>query len=101
YQRPGQSAKPEASQGAAGYRHGRRERQLLGSFGPVRISVPRARLVDAEGECPEIGGITPHPPMADPDWRPDQRGGRTPNQVRRCRPNNEPGAEDPRLVATI
>ena len=49
YQRPGQSAKPEASQGAAGYRHGRRERQVLGSFGPVRISVPRARLVDAEG----------------------------------------------------
>ena len=33
---------------AAGYRNGTRERQLLGSFGPVRISVPRARMADAE-----------------------------------------------------
>src|SRR3954463_9331736 len=32
-----------------GYRHGTRERQLLGSFGPVQISVPRARMADAEG----------------------------------------------------
>jgi putative transposase len=31
-----------------GYRNGARERQLLGSFGPVRISVPRARMA-AEG----------------------------------------------------
>src|SRR5271165_7695337 len=53
YQRPSQSAKPEASQVAAGYRHGRRERHLLGSFGPVRISVPRARLVDAAGASRE------------------------------------------------
>jgi putative transposase len=53
YQRPGQSAKPGTSRGAAGYRHGRRERQLLGSFGPVRISVPRARLLDAEGTSRE------------------------------------------------
>jgi transposase-like protein len=35
--------------GTAGYRHGQRERQLLGSFGPVRISVPRARLTGADG----------------------------------------------------
>jgi putative transposase len=27
-----------------GYRNGTRERQLTGSFGPVQISVPRARL---------------------------------------------------------
>ena len=27
-----------------GYRNGARERQLLGSFGPVQISVPRARM---------------------------------------------------------
>src|SRR6201995_1542255 len=27
-----------------GYRNGTRERQLLGSFGPVQISVPRARM---------------------------------------------------------
>jgi transposase-like protein len=32
-----------------GYRHGRRERQLRGSFGPVTISVPRARLTNADG----------------------------------------------------
>jgi putative transposase len=32
----------------AGYRNGTRERQLLGSFGPVEISVPRARMVNAE-----------------------------------------------------
>jgi putative transposase len=32
-----------------GYRNGTRERRLLGSFGPVAISVPRARLADADG----------------------------------------------------
>ena len=37
----------------AGSRHGRRERQLLGSFGPVTISVPRARLSKAEGTSRE------------------------------------------------
>ena len=36
--------------GTAGYRHGRRDRQLLGSFGPVTISVPRARLNKADEE---------------------------------------------------
>ena len=28
-----------------GHRHGHRARQLLGTFGPVSVSVPRARLV--------------------------------------------------------
>jgi len=32
----------------AGYRNGARKRQLLGSFGPVELSVPRARMT-AEG----------------------------------------------------
>src|ERR1700712_4941290 len=32
-----------------GYRNGTRERHLLGSFGPVEISVPRARMAQAEG----------------------------------------------------
>src|SRR3954454_18127314 len=36
-----------------GYRHGRRERQLLGSFGPVTIGVPRARLNQADGTSRE------------------------------------------------
>src|SRR6188474_1858007 len=59
YQRPGSpgltpaSAGPEAARTAAGYRHGRRERQLLGSFGPVTISVPRARLDNADGTTRE------------------------------------------------
>jgi hypothetical protein len=30
---------------AHGHRHGHRERQLIGTFGPVTVSVPRARLV--------------------------------------------------------
>ena len=39
-----------------GHRHGRRERQLLGSFGPVTVSVPRARLVEADGTTQEWRG---------------------------------------------
>jgi putative transposase len=46
YQRPGTAA---TSHHTAGYRHGRRERQLLGSFGPVTISVPRGRLDNPDG----------------------------------------------------
>jgi transposase-like protein len=59
YQRPGSpvltpgSAGPEAARTATGYRHGRRERQLLGSFGPMTISVPRARLDNADGTTRE------------------------------------------------
>ena len=36
-----------------GYRNGRRSRGLLGSFGPVEIAVPRARLVAADGTSRE------------------------------------------------
>jgi transposase-like protein len=32
-----------------GYRNGTRERQLLGSFGPVKLAVPRARIAEAAG----------------------------------------------------
>ena len=40
----------ERSVGAPrGYRNGTRERQLLGSFGPVQVSVPRARMADEDG----------------------------------------------------
>ena len=46
YQRA--AAAPVASD-PAGYRHGRRARQLLGSFGAVTIRVPRARLNEADG----------------------------------------------------
>jgi putative transposase len=46
YQRPGTA---DMARRPAGYRHGRRERQLLGSFGPVTFSVPRGRLNNADG----------------------------------------------------
>jgi transposase-like protein len=36
-----------------GYRNGTRERQLLGSFGPVQISVPRARMAAVGGGTQE------------------------------------------------
>ena len=38
---------------SAGYRNGTRSRRLLGSFGPVEIAVPRARLWHAEGTSRE------------------------------------------------
>src|SRR4051794_8366755 len=34
----------ERAGGAVGHRHGHRRRQLTGSFGPVELAVPRARL---------------------------------------------------------
>jgi transposase-like protein len=36
-----------------GHRHGHRARQLLGTFGPVTLSVPRARLAGADGRTSE------------------------------------------------
>src|SRR3954467_5844416 len=45
----GRSRCERATGVALGYRNGTRERQLLGSFGPVQVSVPRARMADAEG----------------------------------------------------
>ena len=36
-----------------GYRNGTRERQLLGSFGPVELNVPRARMTTAGGATQE------------------------------------------------
>jgi putative transposase len=41
-----------------GYRNGARERQLLGSFGPVRISVPRARMRNQSGGTQEWRSAT-------------------------------------------
>lgn len=35
---------------ASGYRNGHRDRQLLGTFGPVAVSVPRARVAGADGQ---------------------------------------------------
>ena len=45
----------EATDGVplSGHRHGHRERRLTGSFGPVEITVPRARVGTAEGRTDE------------------------------------------------
>ncbi len=36
-----------------GYRHGTRDRQLTGSFGPIELSVPHARLAAPDGGIQE------------------------------------------------
>jgi hypothetical protein len=41
-------------EGAGGYRHGTRQRQLLGLFGPLDITVPRARRLPRVEAVPEI-----------------------------------------------
>ncbi|MGI4798787.1 MAG: transposase, partial [Janthinobacterium lividum] len=41
-----------------GYRNGTRERQLLGSFGSVELSVPRARMVAQGGGTQEWRSAT-------------------------------------------
>jgi transposase-like protein len=47
------AAGDEARAGVAGHRHGSRTRSLTGSFGPIEIAVPRARLESAEGRTTE------------------------------------------------
>jgi len=46
-------ASSEEETGVAGHRHGRRTRSLTGTFGPVEIAVPRARLNTPEGKTTE------------------------------------------------
>jgi len=48
-----QMAGDEASAGATGHRHGSRTRSLTGTFGPIEIAVPRARLNTADGKTTE------------------------------------------------
>jgi len=43
----------ERAGGTNGHRHGHRKRQLTGSFGPVEIAVPRARLRGEDGSTRE------------------------------------------------
>lgn len=45
----GRGRHQRATAGPKGYRNGTRARQLLGSFGPVRLDVPRARLAAETG----------------------------------------------------
>lgn len=53
YQRGGVERK-----GAAGSRHGHRERSLLGTFGSTTVRVPRARLATPEGKMSEWRNAT-------------------------------------------
>src|SRR6266436_5312624 len=39
--------------GVAGHRHGSRTRSLTGTFGPIEIAVPRARLTTSKGKTSE------------------------------------------------
>jgi putative transposase len=48
-----QMAGNEAKDGVSGYRHGSRTRSLTGTFGPIEIAVPRARLTTSEGKTTE------------------------------------------------
>ena len=43
----------EGAPGITGHRHGSRPRSLTGSFGPIEIAVPRARLNTADGKTIE------------------------------------------------
>src|SRR6266436_1292989 len=48
-----QVAGNEGRTGIAGHRHGSRTRSLTGTFGPIEIAVPRARLNTLEGKTTE------------------------------------------------
>ena len=48
-----QIAGNEGRAGIAGHRHGSRPRSLTGTFGPIEIAVPRARLNTPEGKTTE------------------------------------------------
>jgi putative transposase len=48
-----QMADGEGTAGVSGHRHGSRRRTLTGTFGPVEIDVPRARLNTPEGKTAE------------------------------------------------
>jgi transposase-like protein len=43
---------------STGHRHGRRERQVMGSFGTLEVAVPRARLDTADGRTTEWANKT-------------------------------------------
>ena len=49
----GRGKSERAAGSPKGYRNGTRERQLLGSFGPVEVEVPRARMAAADGGTSE------------------------------------------------
>jgi transposase-like protein len=60
YERPSLSETEATAKApeAAGHRHGHRERQLMGTFGPVTVRVPRARLETSDGKTAEWKNAT-------------------------------------------
>jgi putative transposase len=60
YERPSLAGTEAAakSPGAAGHRHGHRDRRLMGTFGPVTVRVPRARLDRSDGKTAELRNAT-------------------------------------------
>jgi transposase-like protein len=50
---PGAAKEAGAAATVTGHRHGHRSRTLLGTFGPVEIAMPRARLKAADGSTSE------------------------------------------------
>ena len=48
-----QMASSEGGAGVAGHRHGHRTRSLTGTFGPIEVAVPRARLDGPDGKTTE------------------------------------------------
>ena len=54
----GRTRHERATAALNGYRNGTRERRLLGSFGPVEISVPRARMTAEGGRTQEWRSAT-------------------------------------------
>src|SRR4051794_28616646 len=49
----GKMTEREGGCGVTGHRHGSRTRSLTGTFGPIEIAVPRARLTTSEGKTTE------------------------------------------------
>jgi putative transposase len=53
YGRSKMAGNPAVAIKATGHRHGSRTRSLTGTFGPIEIAVPRARLATSEGRTTE------------------------------------------------
>jgi putative transposase len=54
----GRYARPSSDAGVVGHRHGHRQRTLRGTFGEVRVNLPRARLINPDGTTREWNNAT-------------------------------------------
>jgi transposase-like protein len=50
---PGRCQYGRGGEAKAGCRHGHRERQLTGTFGPETVNIPRARITGEDGKATE------------------------------------------------